>query len=904
MPSTNWTGTAGDNNFNTAGNWTAGVPIAGEDATIDGTATAPLTILFKTGTDTANTLGMAYATLSMSGGSLTLQNASGLDAFIQSAGTLDFQNGGSNSAVSSFGGPVTETGGTIKVDAGALDLYGGGSFAGKLTGAGAIVFRGAQTYTLNSGTSLTLGALDVIDNGTTLALATSLTYTGALYQAGNTAITLGANTLTLSGTDTLGGLVTGAAGGRLVSSGSLTTDAMTLGGALVLENKGTLSFGSIYNLYIGDSSSSTASLLNDAGATIDITGDFTMFRNGNTTLVNAGTLEKTGSNGTSYIDPALTDTGTILADSGTLYFRNNDSFAGAINGTATVAFGGSGTDTLLTGTVLNVAHVDVVDNGTDLVLTLPLIYSGSLYQAVNTAITLGANTLTLSGTDTLGGLVTGAAGGRLVSSGSLTADYMTLGGALVLENKGTLSFGSNNNLVIGDSSSSTASLLNDAGATIDITGDWSIYRNGNTTLVNAGTLEKTGNTGTSYIDPALTDTGTILADSGTLYFRNNDSFAGAINGTATVAFGGGCTDTLAHGTKLTVANLDVLDNGTTLLITTKLSYAGALYQAGNTTITLKGVTLTLTGSAGLHGLVGGTGTLLLNKTLATLSTDGMTLGGSVTLENKGVAGQAANITLGDTSAASATLKNDLGAHYNITADVSIYHNGTGEISNAGSFAKTGGTGTSSVGANMVNTGTVAVDTGRLEFTGLFTNDATVSATTGGTVEFNNSLTADASKTGTVTITLGATATFDQFVASSQSVTFGDNSGHAVLNDAGNFDATFAGFQLGNTIDVTGLGLLSAPSFTGGVLSLQNSSHVTVAQLHFSGSYTLANFVLASDGNGGTLITDPPAGAAADLTGWSAAQAHAAAAANATAGGGGGHPGSLFDPIFAHAAGHG
>ena len=58
--------------------------------------------------------------------------------------------------------------------------------------------------------------------------------------------------------------------------------------------------------------------------------------------------------------------------------------------------------------------------------------------------------------------------------------------------------------------------------------------------------------------------------------------------------------------------------------------------------------------------------------------------------------------------------------------------------------------------------------------------------------------------------------------------------------------------------------------------------VTKAQLHFIGSYTLASFKFASDGNGGTIITDPPlhhpkiaAAAAADLTGIAGMPQHAA-----------------------------
>ena len=67
-----------------------------------------------------------------------------------------------------------------------------------------------------------------------------------------------------------------------------------------------------------------------------------------------------------------------------------------------------------------------------------------------------------------------------------------------------------------------------------------------------------------------------------------------------------------------------------------------------------------------------------------------------------------------------------------------------------------------------------------------------------------------------------------------------------------FKATIEGFVNGDRID-----LLKTPatgeSFRSGVLTVQNGS-ATVAELHFTGSYTTDSFHLVSDSHGGTLIT--------------------------------------------------
>jgi hypothetical protein len=58
-----------------------------------------------------------------------------------------------------------------------------------------------------------------------------------------------------------------------------------------------------------------------------------------------------------------------------------------------------------------------------------------------------------------------------------------------------------------------------------------------------------------------------------------------------------------------------------------------------------------------------------------------------------------------------------------------------------------------------------------------------------------------------------------------------------------------------------LGFSEAPSGTSGTLTVSDGTHT--AKILLLGQYAAGNFHLATDGNGGTLVTDTPAAAATD-----------------------------------------
>jgi hypothetical protein len=97
-----------------------------------------------------------------------------------------------------------------------------------------------------------------------------------------------------------------------------------------------------------------------------------------------------------------------------------------------------------------------------------------------------------------------------------------------------------------------------------------------------------------------------------------------------------------------------------------------------------------------------------------------------------------------------------------------------------------------------------------------------------------------------------------------SVVFDANAAWTVaLDDPAAFTGTISGFASGDILDLTATAATGV-SYSSGVLTVLNGD-ATVATLNLAGSYTSADFTLASDGLGGTDIgiaaTGPPASAA-------------------------------------------
>ena len=147
------------------------------------------------------------------------------------------------------------------------------------------------------------------------------------------------------------------------------------------------------------------------------------------------------------------------------------------------------------------------------------------------------------------------------------------------------------------------------------------------TFTNAGLLEKSAGSGVSVIAASLSDSGTLIAMTGTLELAGaSNTIAGALRGPGTIEFAGGST-TLVTGASASTSHLMEVGAGASLELATNLTYVGAFTVGAGATLTVNtGDTLTLTGTSLLDGTVNGPGALQMKGGAATL--DGsMSVGG-------------------------------------------------------------------------------------------------------------------------------------------------------------------------------------------------------------------------------------------------------------------------------------
>jgi hypothetical protein len=456
--------------------------------------------------------------------------------------------------------------------------------------------------------------------------------------------------------------------------------------------------------------------------------------------------------------------------------------------------------------------------------------------------TLASGTFGGSGAVTIGGRASHWNGGQidlgsggLTNTGTLNANTaggnLVLNGAGILTNEGTIDLAGTNSVIL----EGTATLDNTAGATLDITGNGSVGQSGGGTLTSAGTLEKTGGTGTSTIASSFINSGAITVTKGTLALASagGTSTGGTfkvargatldLTGGASVAYGGTYTGTGQGTVALSAGTLAVARGGATF------DMAGALFQWTGGTIDVAKGSFTNTGTINYSGsanvVLAGAHSLVNRKHMLQTST------GTLLLEN------------------GATLDNTRAGLYNLDGDGGIGETGTSALVNAGTLEKSAGTGTSTIATSTLsNTGSIEVGTGTLDVT------ATVSQVSGGT------LTA-----GSWTVTGSATVTSTLDIASAGSLTTLGSGATVTLNG---LNTTFSNLGGLSTIDSgAGFSLLGGQSFTtsgaltnAGVLTLGPGSVLTV-----SGGFTQQSTGTLTVGMGGT-DTAPTIGQLVSTTG--------------------------------------
>jgi hypothetical protein len=518
------------------------------------------------------------------------------------------------------------------------------------------------------------------------------------------------SSLTLTGSSEWdsGDITTNSLNSSVVNNGTLRLGSLNnvyFQGGGTLQNNGTINVASKGNLgLVGDSNGTT--VVNAAGAVIDFQDDGGIGNNYATNhITNAGTIEKTGGQGTSQIYAFLTNNGGLL----------NSASSGGILQVWDGGAGSNGTYQAAAGATLEFTNSTFTETGT---------FTGSgagtiALEGGTLAVGKGGATFNIPSTVAFnwdGGTISMPTNTTLVYNGVLniidTNGSVGLGGGGTFQNNGTLNqVGSAAILSMGGTGSVATTLNNTAKGVLNFQADAKVQWGGGAggVINNSGLIEKTGGTGTTDINqPLINNGGTLDAASGILQIDTNSTNT---NGTYEAAAG---------------ATLDLTGGNT-------FSEAGTFTAGGAGVITLGGGTFKVyNGSATVNvpgtltfQVPGGTinvptnDTLTVNGNLALTGSNDEILAGGGTLTENGTITQSGggNLAIAGNTVAT-TLNISKSSTYDFANDSGIVWGGGpgGVVLNAGLVEKTNSFATSAInGVAFSNQGgTLNVATGTLQ----------------------------------------------------------------------------------------------------------------------------------------------------------------------------------------------
>ncbi|MGE0860556.1 MAG: choice-of-anchor D domain-containing protein, partial [Gammaproteobacteria bacterium] len=896
------------------------------------------------GTVTVDALFNNVGTVDLLSGNLELNSGSSVTGDISGAGTLR------------FGGGTHILGATADVSVGNLQLGGGTlTHAGSMNVTGTTSLSGGS-HTLN-GTVTSLGSTLISSSGVLTvnapgASVSTLTMTGG---------TIGGSfDLTVSGSASFaGGTLTGA-GDTVLQGPSSVTSGFGIDAGRVVENRDTMTWSG-GNIELNATSTGGAGRLDNAvGALILATGNNTLrsisFSDRgllpNTDRVNnLGTFRKDGGSGSTIVDVAFNNDGAVEVLTGTLEFNSGGASAGDFSGPGTLHFGG-GTHTLSAtadidigniifggGTLehagtLNVANSTTLSGGTHnlsgAVASLGTILNATGGRLNLNALDIGVATLNMSSGGTIGGtgnfVVSGDATiagggftdtGRTRLNGASSVTGFNLDAGRVVENRGEMTWTAGTIALNSTSSGGSGRFENAAGALFEARGNntISLTNFSDRDLLpdmgrfdNAGTFRKAVGTGTTTVDAAFNNSGSVEVQTGLL------DLGGGGNQSASATFDISTGATLRLGGNHAFANFAGITSAGRLLVSSggtqgsgALTLGGVLEIAGGALIladdgvaqnytqssgTLDGAgDLTVNGAALLSGgRMSGTGvTVLANG--GDLS--GIGLDAGRTLESRGtVRWLGGTLQLNESSTGGAgRFVNAEGALFDAQNNNSVAATnfadindlpGTGVFLNQGTFRKSAGAGVTTLSAAFANEGALEVNSGTVELTGGSTHavGSTIVIASGRTLRF-----------GTGTHVLDDLA--GVINAGTMVVSGGSTTGSGALDSAGlleisggtltlNDDSTTVNFtQSGGTLagagdlSITGQATITSGVMTGagstvllGTGTLQGTSLDAGRILDNRGTltWTAGNIGLNNSANGGAGRVDNAAGALFDIQG--------------------------------------
>ena len=828
--SINWTGGAGNNLWNTAGNWDTDMLPGPSDSVCIGTAFVSATITVATTPVVISSL-VSNANISLTTnftvtGTANFVNALAMsNAILAGAGAETIGGlltlGGNSSLCAVVACNVTST--AVTNANGGISYTGGGNvylYGRTLNNAG------TATWGTASGYNFYLGYGAIVNNNS-----------GGTWNYTNDYPTL--NITTGGGTFNNAGTFEKTAG----TNPTTVAPAFTNTGK-VLGNSGTVSFTDL----AGTSSGSWSAASGDALA-LD-TGTTAASISGN--LTGAGTVNFSSGTIDIVAGASFTGTGALDINGGTVVFETGSTVT--ISQAVTLASNGvlAGTDTVI--------------------LTGLLTWSGNSSMCAVPAC--NAN----------GAGVTNANGGISYTGGGNVYLY-----GRTLNNTGTATWGtaSGYNFYLGYG----AIVNNKAAGTWNYTNDYPTLNvtTGGGTFNNVGTFEKTAGTNVTTVAPAFTNTGKVLGNSGTVSFTDllgtssgswsaasgdalvldtgttPASISGNITGAGTEYFSSGTIDIIAGATFTGSGGLDInggtvfFETGSTVTISQAVTLATNGVLAGTDTVTMTGL-LSWGGNSSMCTVAAcnasGAGVTNANGGISYTGGGNVYLYGR-TLNNTGTAtwGTASgyNFYLGY----GAIVNNKAAGTWNYTNDYPTLNvtTGGGTFNNVGTFEKTAGTGTTTVAAAFTNTGKVLGNSGTVSFTDLAgTSSGSWSAASGdalalGTGTTAASISGNISGSGTVnfasgTIDIVAGATF---------------TGTGALNIVGGtvFFETGSPVTMSQAVTLGSGGVLAGTdtvTMTGLLTWNGNSSMCTVAACNASGAgVTNANGGISYGGGGNVYL---------------------------------------------------
>ncbi len=808
----NWNGTAGDGQWTTAGNWSAGVPSSADAVNITTSAATVSLANNQTGSFGTLTLG--------TGDSLTVDNNAELEAFgnISNAGTITLTGTGNSTELSLQNSLTLSGSGTLNLNSS------NGQYTGLVTGAAASTLTTSSNITgagtvgngelnlANSGTiNANISGQNLLVNVDTCSTCAS-TNTGTIEATGGATLTLQNGTWTQTGA----GKITAAAS----STVNLTQGVSITGGTLSTTGSGVVSDAANQNIFLTNVTNTGTFQIQNNGAT-EISG--TLTNNGTITMEAAGNTTELFLTG----NTTLSGTGTVVLSS------TNNQWTGYINGVA--------------GTVLtnqsNITGWGTVGNGA-------VEISNASNGVINSNLSGGDIFLNpyTSTTSTNAGLMEATNGGTLTMSNGTWS------------NTGTIQAATGSSVVLQTNVSITGGTLESTGTgTVISAANQDVFLTG---LTLAGTFDIQNNNATE-INGTITNNGVInLQGTGNgtgLYVTGAGSGSATLNGSGSVVLGTGVGNQIwgAGGTLLTidqnvsgVGNIGLgvltLTNNSTIdaNISPTVSTAALDIQAGGggmanngTLEATNGGNLTITGGTitnGSSGVIQAVGSDSSSNPSTVVLTNNVTVvGGTLTTTGAGVIEVAANNTGNLTNLTNTGTLNVLN-NGEILSTGTITNNGTITLEAAGNqtyfYAPNAtvltGTGTlvmsSTNGqytANVDGPGGLTNDetitgAGQID-SGVFTNNGTINANVSGQTLLLQSFAAGTANTKTMEATNGGTLELN---------------GSSWNNAGGAITA-----QTGSSVDLTG-----GVTITGGTLSSSGTGQVFVAANNIANLTGLTN----------------------------------------------------------------